>query len=184
MQKFMILPTIIVLLGAFQAQAKTYYTADGNAGLIYFMQNDSTINAAYCEGLTNSEISTIAKNIRSGLGTGQALDSRCELLSSAGIGGQEILNNLNKIKLTMAKELGAVPKLGKAMGKIMGDEKIGQQLKELFDGLTEQQVSAIENLTATEVFDQLKLEARSPLKVVVSRQQLSQEIETFLTFGN
>lgn len=72
----------IVLFAMVQSSyGKTYYSEVDRAAVIYFMPDETTVNALYCSDIDKSTAGQIARNVRASEGYSQDM---CEKISNEG----------------------------------------------------------------------------------------------------
>lgn len=151
MRNFMILPAIFVLLGSFQAQAKTYYSANAKTALItYFVIENEIINAVTCEDVELGEAVVIGRTLRTTKDLSQV--SKCESLTVKGLSKADVHRNLQGILDEEAKAN-------------KNDPEALEQLKAV---------------TTESFFGQLVVETRLPMLEQISRQDLIKMAEDFI----
>ncbi|MCB0361428.1 MAG: hypothetical protein KDD35_01815 [Bdellovibrionales bacterium] len=176
MTKLCIIGIVIVLTSI--SEAKSYFDAVENSAVIYFMQDENTVNALYCLNIEKSSVWLMVHNLKSD--SSHFDENKCQKLSIKGITLESIKEKVPMLKQQLVQ---ALVSFGSVMGDMIqgftGDKNTGREVEDLFSRLTDPQKALVAQLDAESVFDSLVADARNPYIESVNSQKLKEEIEYF-----
>ena len=160
------------------AYGKTYYSEVDKSAMIYFMPDETTVNALYCSGIDQLTASQIARGVRASQEYDQTL---CEKLSNEGVSQTSLESKVPEIKQQIIEAYTAFNELmGNMAEAFTNDPQIGETTEDFFSKLTDQQKAIIEQVDAESMFSGLVKHATSPVIEVMDSKELNEEVETFI----
>ena len=169
---------IVLFCMAQFAYGKTYYSEVDKAAVIYFMPDETTVNALYCSDIDKSTARQVARNARASQGYDQTM---CERISNEGVSQTSLETKIPEIKQRIIEAYAAFNEAIGNMAKVFtGDPQVGETVENLFSQLTDQQKANVEQINAESAFSVFVTEAISPVIESVDSKQLNEEVETFI----
>ena len=149
----------IVLFALIQtAYGKTYYSEDIQSAVIYFMPDETTVNAVYCRGIDESTARQIARNVRASEGYDQTV---CEKILNEGISQASVESKIQEIKQQLI-EIGSF------------EDFVSQSI--------EDSKAVVEQMDAKKLFSNLVTKTKSPVIELVDLEELNAEIKALMMF--
>ena len=146
--------------------------------MIYFMPDETTVNALYCSDIDRSTARQISRNVRASQGYDQTM---CERISNEGVSQTSLETKVPEIKQQIIEAYAAFNEvMGNMAEAFSGDPQVGETVEDLFSQLTDQQKAKVEQISAENAFSTLVTEATSPVIESVDSKQLNEEVETFI----